>query len=175
VPQARHAGARWKQLPVRLRDARCPPTMPFPAEPGKDSRFIGRDGMELVHAKAGNRPFVNVTAAARGWDDHSSRDRAVTPCRPKDSKNPLSEAFLRRNFAQCGISAIIEARREDPAAYLRAYVALLVLPGWRARARVRKQILAGAPRDISSPPTGAGSTSVGHQDFVLLRRLDGKG
>src|SRR6266550_5751318 len=26
----------------------------------------------------------------RGWDD-----RAVTPCRPKDSKNRLSEAFLR--------------------------------------------------------------------------------
>jgi hypothetical protein len=119
--------------------------------------------------------LLTLRPLQEGGTTIQARDRAVTPCRPKDSQNPLSEAFLRRNFAQCGISAIIEARREDPAAYLRAYVALLVLPGWRARARVRKQILAGAPRDISSPPTGAGSTSVGHQDFVLLRRLHGKG
>ena len=41
-----------------------PPTTPFPADyPGKDSRFIGRAGLELVHAKDGNRPLVNVTAA----------------------------------------------------------------------------------------------------------------
>jgi hypothetical protein len=37
--------------------------MPFPADPGKDSRFIGRAGLELVHAMDGNRPFVTVTAA----------------------------------------------------------------------------------------------------------------
>src|SRR5262252_2017562 len=62
-PQAQHAGARRKRLPIRVSDTRCPPTTPFPADPGKDSRFIGRTGMELVHAKDGNSPFVNVTAA----------------------------------------------------------------------------------------------------------------
>ena len=62
-PQSpQQAGAR-KRLPVRVSDARCPPTMPFPADPGKDSRFIGRAGLELVHAIDGNRPFVTVTAA----------------------------------------------------------------------------------------------------------------
>jgi hypothetical protein len=36
-PQSQHAGARWKRLPMRVRDTRCPPTMSFPADPGKDS------------------------------------------------------------------------------------------------------------------------------------------
>jgi len=52
-PQSPRAGARRKRLPVRVSDTRCPPTMPFPADPGKGSRFIGRAGMELVHAKEG--------------------------------------------------------------------------------------------------------------------------
>ena len=106
-PHSQRARARWKRLPVRVSDARCPPTMPFPADPGKDSRFIGRAGMELVHAKDGNRPLVNVTAAEpRGWDD-----RAVTPCRPKESKNRLSEAFLRRSVRTSNNAASARSSR----------------------------------------------------------------
>ena len=85
-PQSQHAGARSKRLPVRVSDTRCPPTMPFPADPGKDSRLIGRAGMELVHAKDGNSPLVMLRPLnLRGWND-----RVVSPCRPKDSKNRLS-------------------------------------------------------------------------------------
>lgn len=62
-----------------------PQTMPFPADPGKDSRFIGRAGMELVHAKDGNSPLLTLRPLnRRKWDD-TSRARAVTPCRQKDS------------------------------------------------------------------------------------------
>jgi hypothetical protein len=105
-PQSQQAGAR-KRLPVRVSDARCPPTMPFPADPGKDSRFIGRAGMELVHAMDGNRPFVTVTAAEPTRGD----DRAVTPCRPKDSKNRLSKAFLRRSVRTSNNAASARSSR----------------------------------------------------------------
>ena len=95
-PQAQHAGARRKRLPVRVSDTRCPPTMPFPADPGKDSRFIGRAGMELVH---------NVTAAEpTKEDDHC----------PRQSGNSMpTKRFVRRSVRTSGnfdISVIIAAR-----------------------------------------------------------------
>jgi hypothetical protein len=100
-PQSQHAGARWKRLPVRVSDTRCPPTMPFPADPGKDSRFIGRAGMELVHAKGGNRPFVNGTAVET---TRVGNNRVVHPCRPKDSKNRrLPMAFCENNAASASL------------------------------------------------------------------------
>src|SRR6516164_2468036 len=95
-PQSQHAGARRKRLPVRVSDTRCPPTMPFPADPGKDSRFIGRAGMELVH---------NVTAAEpTKEDDHC----------PRQSGNSMpTKRFVRRSVRTSGnfdISVIIAAR-----------------------------------------------------------------
>src|SRR5207245_2203529 len=80
----------------------------------------------------------------RGWDD-----RAVTPCRPKDKPavESLPAAFC-ENFEQCGISAIIAARREDPAAYRRACVALLMLLADARTNRVRNKFWR-APRAIS--------------------------
>ena len=48
--------------------------------------------------------------------------------RPKGSRNRLSESFLAafcQDFEQFGISAIIAARRENPAAYLRVCAALV--------------------------------------------------
>src|SRR2546429_4592481 len=58
----------------------------------------------------------------RGWDD-----RAVTPCRPKDSKNRLSKAFLRRsvrtsnNAASARSSRLaVRTRRRTSARALRA-------------------------------------------------------
>src|SRR5262245_40169356 len=63
------------------------------------SRFIGRAGMELVHAK---------------WETIH-----------RQSGNLMRAKTFVRLFAQCS-SAIIAARREDPAAHLRACVALLI-------------------------------------------------
>ena len=107
--------------------------MPFPADPGKDSQFhwsrwqwnwfILQLGIDLLLTL--RQPNL------RGWDD-SSRDRAVTHAGRKELEEPavgsLPAAFC-ENFEQFGISAIIEARREGPAAYLRARVALLVFAG----------------------------------------------
>jgi hypothetical protein len=78
-PQSQHGGARWKRLPVRVSDTRCPPTMPFPGNAGKGSRFIRRAGMELVHAKDGQIDLLLTVRALklRGWDD-----RVVTACQP---------------------------------------------------------------------------------------------
>jgi len=46
---------------------RCtmPPTMPFPADPGKVCRFIGRAGLELVHAMG--LSFTLRPLNLRGW------------------------------------------------------------------------------------------------------------
>jgi hypothetical protein len=67
-PQSQHAGARWKRLPVRLSDTRCPPTMPFPADPAKTPDSLVALAWDWF--TDGNTPFVKVTAAEpRGWDD----------------------------------------------------------------------------------------------------------
>src|SRR5262245_40368304 len=78
--------------------------------------------MELVHAKDGNRPFANVTAAEptrmgrqRGNPMPAERFKE-TGCR-KPSYGVMRELRTMR---------IIAARREDPAAYRRACVALLI-------------------------------------------------
>jgi hypothetical protein len=106
-PHSQHAKAQWKRLPVRISDARCPPTIPT----RQDSRFIGRAHTKLVHAKKGNRLLLTLrTLNLRRWDD-----RAVTPCRPRKNRRTggsLPAAFC-ENFEQCGISTIIAARRED--------------------------------------------------------------
>jgi hypothetical protein len=149
-PQSQQAGAR-KRLPVRVSDARCPPTMPFPADPGKDSRFIGRAGLELVHAMDGNRPFVNVTAAEPTRVGRQSGNPMPAERFEKPAVESLPAAFC-ENFEQCGISAIIAARRENPAAYRRACVALLMLLADARTNRVRNKFWR-VPRAIS----------VGHQ------------
>jgi hypothetical protein len=81
--------------------------------------------MELVHAKDGNRLLLTLrTLNLRRWDD-----KAVHPCRPRKNRRTggsLPAAFC-ENFEQGGISTVIAARREDPAAYLRERVALLML------------------------------------------------
>src|SRR4029077_11812120 len=111
---------QWKRLPVRISDARCPPTIPT----RQDSRFIGRAHTKLVHAKKGNRLLLTLrTLNLRRWDD-----RAVTPCRPRYPKSPLSEAFLLHSVRTSNNAASARSSRLDVrTAYLRDFVALLML------------------------------------------------
>jgi len=127
--------------------------MPFPADPGKDSQFHwSRWQWNWFTLQLGIGLLLTLRQSnLRGWDDHSSRDRAVTHAGRKELEEPavgsLPAAFC-ENFEQFGISAIIEARREGPAAYPRARVALLVFAGQGARtSRVRNKF-GQAPRAI---------------------------
>jgi hypothetical protein len=163
APQSQHAGARWKRLPVRVSDTRCPPTMPFPGDPSKDSRFIGRAGMELVHAKDGNSNATDAEPATVGRYIHADRERIGEP----------AEAFLRRSVRTSNKAA--SARSSRLAVRTRQHTSASALPYscscWGcAHQSSKEHILASVPRDLSLPPTGTASIGVGHQDF----QLDGK-
>src|SRR4029453_13329201 len=98
---------------------------------------------------------IDLLLTLRPLNLRGGDDRGETPCRPKDLKKPAVEslpAAFCENFEHCGISAIIAARREDPAAYRRACVALLMLLADARTNRVRNKFWR-APRAIS----------VGHQ------------
>jgi hypothetical protein len=94
-----------------------PRRMPFPADPAKTPDSLVVLAWNWFTLRMGIDPLVTLRPLnRRGWDDYSPR-----------SGNPMpAKRFVRafcESFAQCGISAIIAARREDPGAHLRACVA----------------------------------------------------
>ena len=102
--------------------------MPFPADPGKDSRFIGRAGSGIGSSTAGNRSFVNVTAAEPTRVGRLKPRQSGNPCRPKRLEEP--------------------AVGSRPAAFCEN-LPLLVLPGWGARTNRVRNKFGRAPRAIS--------------------------
>jgi hypothetical protein len=133
-PGRQERGGSGRQCAWKMHDSprRCL-SRPTPA---KTPDSLVALAVELVHPQLGIDLLLTLRQPnLRGWDD-SSRDRAVTHAGRKDSKNRLSEAFLRRSVRTCAH----QSRKE--------------------------QIRASAPGDISRPPTGAASTGAGHQDFA---------
>jgi hypothetical protein len=121
-PGRQERGGSGRQCAWKMHDSprRCL-SRPTPA---KTPDSLVALAVELVHPQLGIDLLLTLRQPnLRGWDD-SSRDRAVTHAGRKDSKNRLSEAFLRRSVRTCAH----QSRKE--------------------------QIRASAPGDISRPPTG---------------------
>src|SRR5262245_16273002 len=108
-PGRQERGGSGRQCAWKMHDSprRCL-SRPTPAKT-PDSLVVL--AVELVHPTAGNRSFVNVTAAEPTRGDDSGRDRAVTHAGRKDSKNRLSEAVLRRSVRTCPYSCSLAGGR----------------------------------------------------------------